>query len=344
MAEYYDGTRLLSTKDLNGKTPEIFICTGNRSAGKTTYFGRLCVNRFRTKKEKFALVYRYAYEIDDVADKFFKDIQTLFFRDMEMTAKKRARGVFQELFLNKESCGYAIPLNAAEQIKKYSHFFSDVDRMIFDEFQSETNHYCPDEVRKFISVHTSVARGNGKHARYVPVYMLGNTVSILNPYFVAMNVSDRLKDDTKILRGDGFVLEQAYVETASRAQKESGFNRAFADSDYISYSAENVYLNDNKAFVEKPEGRSGYICTLKCDRKNYAIREYPEYGILYCDDRPDMSYGTRISVTTDDHDVNYVMLKKNEFLLSNMRYLFERGCFRFKNLECKAVVLKALSY
>ena len=27
--------------------------------------------------------------------------------------------------------------------------------MIFDEFQSETNHYCSDEIRKFLSVHTS---------------------------------------------------------------------------------------------------------------------------------------------------------------------------------------------
>ena len=57
--------------------------------------------------------------------------------------------------------------------------------MIFDEFQSETNHYCTDEIRKFISVHTSVARGQGKQSRYVPVFMLSNPVSIINPYFAA---------------------------------------------------------------------------------------------------------------------------------------------------------------
>lgn len=32
--KFYDGTKLMSMKDINGNTPEIFICTSNRSAGK----------------------------------------------------------------------------------------------------------------------------------------------------------------------------------------------------------------------------------------------------------------------------------------------------------------------
>ncbi len=40
-SKYYDGKKLLSIKDLNGEKPEIFICTSNRSAGKTTYFERI---------------------------------------------------------------------------------------------------------------------------------------------------------------------------------------------------------------------------------------------------------------------------------------------------------------
>ena len=44
--KYYDGTKLLSLMDINGKRPEIYISTSNRSAGKTTYFNRFFVNRF----------------------------------------------------------------------------------------------------------------------------------------------------------------------------------------------------------------------------------------------------------------------------------------------------------
>nr|DAG18651.1 MAG TPA: Terminase [Caudoviricetes sp.] len=344
MGKYYDGTKLLSMLDLNGNKPEIYMCTTNRTGGKTTYFGRLCVNRFFDKKEKFCLVYRYNYELDDCAEKFYKDISGLFFKGTHMTSKRRAAGIFHELFIDDVSCGYAVSLNSADQLKKYSHLFSDVKRMMFDEFQSETNHYCADEIRKFVSVHTSIARGQGEQIRYVPVYMCANPVSIINPYYVEMGISNRLKDDTKFLRGDGFVLEQGFVESASIAQKESGFNRAFAKNAYVAYSSECVYLNDNKAFVEKPIGIGRYLATLRYKGTDYAIREYAESGVIYCDDRPDTSFGMKLTVTTADHEINYVMLKRNSFFLTNMRYFFEQGCFRFKDLRCKEAVLKALSY
>ena len=345
MPQYYDGTKLLSMKDINGERPEIYLCTTNRTGGKTTYFGRLCINRFLDKGEKFALIYRYNYELDDVCDKFYKDIGSLFFPDHTMTNKRRASGMFHELFLDDVSCGYAISLNGADQIKKYSHLFSDVKRMIFDEFQSETNHYCNNEVEKLQSVHTSVARGQGEQVRYVPVYMLSNPVSIINPYYVAFGISSRLRDDTKFLKGDGFVLEQGFIDSASVAQKESGFNRAFGtNSKYSAYSSEGIYLNDNKSFIEKPNGKSRYICTLRYNGSEYGIREFAEDGIMYCDDRPDVTFSTKITVTTDDHNINYVMLKRNDFFLSNLRYLFERGAFRFKDLRCKEAVLSALSY
>lgn len=344
MGKYYDGTKLLSMLDLNGKKPEIYMCTTNRTGGKTTYFGRLCVNRFLDKGEKFGLIYRYNYELDDVADKFFKDLKGLFFPDKTMTAKKRAKGIFQELFINDKSCGYAIALNSSDSIKKYSHLFSDIVRMIFDEFQSESNHYCTDEINKFLSIHTSIARGQGEQARYVPVFMLANQVSIINPYYVAMGICNRLNSETKFLRGDGYVLEQGFIESASDSQKESGFNRAFKENNYVAYSSENVYLNDNYSFIEKPTGKSRYICTLKYKGNDFGVKEFAESGFIYCDDKPDSTFPMKITVTTDDHSINYVMLKRNDFFLSNLRYLFERGCFRFKDMRCKEAILNALSY
>lgn len=342
--QYYDGTKLLSMKDINGNDPEVYICTTNRSGGKTTYYGKYFVKRFLNKNEKFALLYRYNYELDDVADKFFKDISSLFFPEYTMTSKRRASGIYHELFLNDESCGYAITLNSADQLKKYSHLFSDVQRILFDEFQSETNHYCSDEIRKFISIHTSIARGGGKAVRYVPVIMLSNPVSIINPYYVEMGICDRLREDTKFLRGEGFVLEQGFVEDASSEQQKSAFNKAFSNNGYVAYSSQAVYLNDSKAFIEKPIGSSRYICTVKYGGKSYAIREYSELGIVYCDDRADETFPTKITVTTDDHNINYVMLKRNDMFLSTLRYFFEKGCFRFKDLKCKNAVLNLLSY
>ena len=342
---YYDGTKLLSLKDINGNVPEIFMTTSNRSAGKTTYYGRLAVNRFLKNDEKFALLYRFNYELDDCAEKFFKDIGSLFFRGMVMTNQSKAKGIYHELLLDGKKCGYAISINSADQIKKYSHLFSDVSMILFDEFQSETNHYCSDEVNKFRSVHTSIARGQSEQVRYVPVYMISNPVTIINPYYVAMGISARLDNKTKFLKGKGFVLEQGFNESASQAQKSSAFNQAFEDDEYNAYLSEGIYLNDNLSFIEKPNSPTNkYIATIRCDGKEYAVREYGELGILYCDNNADSTFPVRISTTTDDHRPNYVMLKRNDMFISQMRYLFERGCFRFKDLKCKEVILKTISY
>ena len=330
--------------DINGKKPEIYMTTTNRTGGKTTYFGRLLVNRFKKTGAKFCLLYRFNYELDEVADKFFKDIGSLFFPDDDMSEKTRQKGKYKELFLNDISCGYAIAINDADSIKKLSHLFSDTSAMFFDEFQSETNKYAPDEIKKLISIHTSLARGQNKQVRYLPIYMCANPVSIINPYYVEMGISERLNDSTKFLKGDGFVLEQGFVKSASEAQKESGFNRAFSKNSYVAYSSQCVYLNDSVAFIEKPLGASRYLATLRYKGCDYAIREFAESGILYCDNRPDTTFKFKLTVTTDDHQINYVMLKRNDLFIANLRFFFERGCFRFKDLRCKEAVLKALSY
>ena len=117
-----------------------------------------------------------------------------------------------------------------------------------------------------------------------------------------------------------------------------------SSNSYADYAGEGVYLNDSKAFVERPSGSSRYIVTLKYKGTNFGIREFAETGIIYCDDKPDLSYPSKITVTTEDHEINYVMLKRNDMFLSNLRFFFEKGCFRFKDLRCKEAVLKSLSY
>ena len=348
---YYDGTKLLSLKDINGQKPEIFMATGTRTAGKTTYFNRLVFNKYMKKKEKFIVLVRFSYQMNNIEDKFFKDIRTLFFPQFTMESIPLVNGKFRELFIYpnaqpelKESCGYAIAINDASLVKDYSHLFTDASCFIFDEFQNIDNHYCADEVKKFISIHTSCARGHGEQVRYMPVYMMANAVSILNPYYVSLGISSRLQHNTKFLKGEGFVLEVTNNETASKALKASAFNRAFANESTVSHEADNVYLNDNYAFIEKVTGRSRYLCTLRFNGQDFAVRSFAEQGIIYCDKNADASYPVKVCVTTEDHNINYVMLRSNDVLIIKLRYYFSKGCFRFKDLECKECVLSALSY
>lgn len=350
--KYYDGTRLLSMLDLNGNKPELYLCTSNRTAGKTTYFGRMLVNRYLKENKKFGLLYRFNYELDNVAENFFKDIGSLFFPTYEMISKPCSKGIYHELYLVDKRydddtgalCGYALSLNSADQLKKRSHLFSDIDSLLFDEFQSETNHYCNDEITKFQSIHTSIARGQGKQVRYVPVYMLSNTVSVINPYYVALGIADRLTKQTKFLRGNGFVLEQGYNDSASKAMASSAFNQAFANTSYQGYAGQSEYLNDTDTFIAKMKGDGRYLFTLRFQNQDYAVREYASQGLIYVSDNVDRTAKHKIAVDLPSHDVNYVLLSRYDELIIKLRFYFDHGCFRFKNQSCKTATLHLLCY
>lgn len=346
MSKYYNGQKLLDMKDINGNKPTIYICSSNRTAGKTTYFNAKLIRDFKKRGAKFAVFTRYQSDLECISETLFKDINGLYFPEDNLTQKDRDKGKYVELFLNDIPCGYGIPINRPENIKNRSHMFSDVTQCLFDEFQLESGLYLPKEVDKLFSVHTSIARGKGEQSRYVPLYLVGNPVSILNPYYVAFGISKRLKDTTKFLRGDGYVLEQTINESAREAQLASGFSRALMSgghSQSVAYAAEGVYLNDNKAFIDKPQGKSRYIATLRYEGKDIGIRLYPDLNIVYADSKADLSFPTRITVKTDDHDVNYVMLRMSAPILYTLRWYFEKGCFRFKDLVCKECILTALS-
>lgn len=355
--KYYDGGPLLGRTDINGQKPEIFICTTNRSAGKTTFFGRYCVKRFLQNKEKFALLYRYQNELDNVEEKFFKDLSENFFPTYAMTSKKGSGGKYRELFLIENykikeeitdsdliPCGYAMALNSAVSIKKYSHMFSDTFRIIMDEFQSEDNCYLPDEVNKFISIHTSIARGGGKMSRYVPTILIANPVSIINPYYTALGISKRLNNKTRFLRGDGWVLEQGYSQEASSAQESSLFNRAFKDVAYQAYNTQGVYLNDNLSFVQKPSGKMKYSCTLYYKGKNYHVASYPDAGYFYVGNGCDETFPVKIAMTVGDHDLNIVLINEYKWLTDHLKKMFNLGLFRFQDLDCKNVFIDLISY
>lgn len=353
MGKYYDSNKLLQLKDLDGDTPEIFICVTNRTAGKTTHFNKLLFKRWVNEGAQFCLLYRYDYEISGSANQFFGDIGPMFFPGYQLRNISCARGAYYEIQAANVpepepedwcTCGYAVSLNGADKVKKNSHVFSRVQSILFDEFQPENSGYTSKEINKFRSIHTSIARGQGQQVRYVPVYMVSNPISLINPYYTQFGIGSRLRKNTKFLRGHGWVMEQGLNESASEAQLSSAFNKAFKNDKYLAYSANSVYLSDTGAFIEKVEGRSDYLATIIYKGENYGIRQFTNKGVVYCDNRPDMSFPHKLAVTTEDHDINYVLLRNNDMFIQLLRYYFEKGCFRFRDVACKEAIMGTIGY
>lgn len=337
--KYFDAHDITEYKDANGQTPEILLVDGNRSAGKTTAFSRKFVNDFLQSGKKFMLIFRYMTELNNVAESFFKDIKSLFFPDHTMTEKKRANGTYIELFLDDKPCGYAVALNSAGKLKHYSHIFSDTGQMFFDEYQLENGFYIPDEVKRFVSLHMTVARGQGQVVRFVPVYMCSNSISIFNPYYEAFQIAGKINSNTKVLKGDGFVLLRLTLKEVAKEQEKSAFNRAFAGSGYIDSAIDNSFLNDESYNIIKEDLKYfRALCVFKYQKKLYTIftdgyKMHVKAG--------DSAGVPRYGATQPDRGKDYGGIR-NSIIYTRIRLYYSDGNLTFQTPDAKKAFLQLL--
>lgn len=347
MSTYYDSTKLLTLTDLYGRKPEIYMVCGNRTAGKTFNFKRLLLNKFVKRGEKFCWIVRYSYEMENIANAFMADIGPKKFPGKIMTQKPCVKKVYDELFLDGESCGYCVPLNKADTIKKYSAPLSDVSIMYMDEFQAENNTtYCSQEVSKFMGLHTSIARGGESHVRYVPVFMSSNSFSLFNPYFNALGVTRRMQYGAKFIRGDGWILEMNFNEEASNEYLESAFARAFANNGvtrlYNNYQASAEFVRDSKSFIRNVDGPKTCIFRIVYNGINYGLWSSEKHNCYYFSKKFDPGYSA-ITFSDNDHSEKILYVNRRSPLIKRLLEYFNLGLVYFEDIDCKNMFMEFMN-
>lgn len=341
--EYYDPSIILSKKDLDGLVPSIYIVTTNRSAGKTTSFLKMIAEEYINNKKEFCLIYRYKYELSD-SYKLFDDLFKIYPElGGEMKAESIAEGLIYKITYNNEQMGFAVALSNVDNVKKYSPLFANVQFCLMDEYQTESGKYLANEVKKFQSMLMTISRGGGSQSRNIKVFLLGNLVTIMNPYLIAFDIHKRLREGTKFIRGTGWVAEFGFNKAASDAIKNNRLFAGFKDDSYIKYSTENVYLHDATAFIEKPKGAFKYICTIVQDGQKFGVRSYWEQGIVYINKKPDNNFKYVITFKNGDHNQNTVMLNHYSWVWKNIKDAYFNGALRFDDMKTKSVIFDILA-
>lgn len=340
---FYNGVKLINSRDINGHLPEIYMVDGNRSSGKTTFFSRWFVNRFKKYGEKFILLYRFKNELVDIDNKFFNDIQGLFFKGDVMTSEVKEHGLYVELYLNDRLCGWAVSLNMAYKLKKCSHIFTTATRILFDEFQAKQGEYCDGEIDKFVTLHTSMARGNGQASRYLPVYMISNHISSLNPYYKLFNCCNNADKITNgFVKGDGFVIEKNMNTKIAEIQSQSAFNRACAGSSAVAHTINNTSLCENSNFIEEINTKNyHYVCNIIVDGQTIALKSIldQENVRYYFTNKIDPNVSTRFVISSSDHNDTTLLVGRNFEFMQTIRTAFDVGLIRFSDMVTKDAAL-----
>jgi len=245
--------------------------------------------------------------------------------------------------------GYAIPLNLSGQVKELSGLFTNMPQFIFDEFQpKDPTDYLRYEVwgpsgtledSDFMTVLESCNRGTDQAINPFKVFMLSNTESIANPYYVAYGLVNRIRSDSKRVRGSGWVYEKA----RSVMVEEQRINSPLGKLLKRNTDTYNNGYKDNKTGITKPApewGDSEYIGTIVINGRSIGMRYYGKKDILYVSRSHDATHPVVYRVDKDD-DVTMASLR-GSMGGTLLRQCGRDGSARFDSVATKAAILPIL--
>lgn len=325
----------------------INIILGERGVGKSYDAKKFVAKRFLNKDEQFVYLRRYKTELKEAMknNNFWQQILNKDDNEMkDLMNKHKFSNDKNTMFIDGKICGYAIPLSVANILK--SSTYDKVTTIIFDEFIIDKGnyHYLQNEVIQFLDVIETVAR-----LRNIRVIMLGNAISITNPYFTFFNLSLPYNTDIKTFK-DGLIAVQ-YVKNLKyrEVKKQTRFGKLIADTEYGKYAIDNEFLRDSKSFIKKKTNGSKFYFILCINGKNYGVWSNYNEGVIYVSNNYDPNCPVIFSINPDDHNENTLLIRcrTSPFFKSLIEhYRLARLCFENQQIKNNVMqyLVKYLTY
>lgn len=344
--QHYDPSFIMNSKDALGNDATWrIICSMERGPGKSYGFSKILITSFLEGTEwfpegtQFVLLTRKIGDLGSVA----KGILTPYLEGERKNVSVREvvhqSKVYSNIYLDitdgeeKDSkmCGFVLPIKQSDAIKKISGLFNHVGVMFFDEFMpSSDSSYLTDEVGLLMNLYKSVARGGGKAVRELPIILCSNTLSLGNPYFEALDLNNKIQENTRFYQGENRVIfERCEVEGLKKMHEESGLDISLKK--YIDRNRSNVWINDDSTLVVNKKdralwGRPRYRCTLIYQDQKIGVYAYDKVGYTLVsrkyDDTCPYVYCLEIDGTPN------IPLLRTTTLLDQMKKNFFRGLVR----------------
>lgn len=314
---YYDINSTLSYNALFN------IVLGGRGIGKSYQWKIKAVRDFLKKGKQFGYIRRYKDELLKTADKYFNDIiKNQVFPDTKIEYDGG------QWYINEELAGYTFALTKASDYK--SSAFPDISNLIFEEFIIDKSHssYLRNEPFLLFDLYDTIARMRDD----VILFMLGNAISMANPYFIQWDLS-LPKNKNAVVRDN--ILLQVVPTSAEfkRAKENTRFGQMSRALGYADYSVDNKFYLDDEAQIMKKGKNTRFYFTLVWRDKKYGVWFDYDTGmtIISYDYDP---YNTMV-FTPDKESINksiqYVKQYERHPFFRRIKEALETGTLAYEN-------------
>jgi hypothetical protein len=306
------------------------LLIGNRGQGKTYGAIKKALKDGIDKKDLFIYLRRYKEELATARSTFFANFIAIF-PDYDFRASgDKAQWSLSANKTDKKrewiTIGYFVALSQAQNYKSAS--FPKVKTIIFDEFiiEKSATHYLPNESTIFNNFYSTVDRWQDK----TKVFFLANSVSIMNPYFIAWDIVPK-PGDTFIIKNKGFIVcHISDNEKFNEEVYETKFGKFIKDSEYANYAVENVFADNTDKMLELKDSKARYIFTLECKTGQFGVwyNMFSQYYYIQSKLTKNQEVYTLISEKMDN---NKMLLSFSDRPLANLRTAFRQGNISFDN-------------
>lgn len=330
-----------------------YFIIGNRGGGKTYGFKEWAIDDFIENGWQFGYIRRYKDDLKEPMKQYFKDIEE---RYLDYEFKTDSKYFYirlkpadpNEKWTEKDIAGYGFTLSTANNKKSIS--YPKINKLCFDEFLLDkgNQHYLQNEVLALLNLYETIARPGTGHVK-VLCFLLANSISITNPYFLFFDLKMPTKKDKNnkwvwVHPKKPILVEDVRNEDFIDIKKSSTFGSLVEGTKYAEYSIDNKFLLDNDKFIEPKSPKARFCFTLNYLEHSFGVWADFTEGKYYVSKKLDPNYPLVYSITMKDHSPNMILINNKNRNLPFKRFLdgYKDGCVYFESINIKNMIYEVI--
>lgn len=311
---------------------------GARGIGKTYSFLEWAIEHYEETGQGTIYLRRYKAELSE-----FDTILNTIINNNEKIKTEIKLGKKKEYIDAKNNKIIFKGMVLSKGITKKSSDFSNFDTIIFDEFIIDKSNYqyIPDEFLAFHNFIETVSRLRELTSNTtVKTYMLANSASRNNPYFIGYKIpitkkNPYIKNDLLLYKPENSNFIQEKLKT-----RWGQFIKNNTDMiDYMLYGD----FKDKTDFIDKKLPKNNlYIATLIYLKQKIGVIKDTKNNLLYITDKINNTSKSIFSLTKKDNTPDVISIYTNKKLLDAIKKFYNMGLLRFTDLKLQAIFIDIL--
>lgn len=239
-----------------------------------------------------------------------------------------------------DTIGYFVSLSKYQMYKEMT--FARVRRILMDEAiierPSMSNRYLADEYDRLVSIVDSVSREQADSGLHKPnVYLLGNSGSVVNPYFQHFGVDTVPPNGFSWWGGKTFLLYVAENRQYSKDKAEKTVaGRMSRGAKSAEMANDNAFTVDDDTMIvpKKPRG-SDFVFGIKCNGYTFGIWSVWNEGFYYVNSYHPRGDVPIYALTTSDNKINYIMADRTQPQMEIIIDCYKSNLLRFDSIATR---------